>query len=145
MSKQVKITVTGIHKDAAGGKAESEEITKSYPGTLKRIGDVWYVRYEEVEEGRTESTKTLLKLQPGQMELVKKGAAASNLLMKRGQRTAGSYGSLFGTFSVVVNTSYVYLEVDEEIIEAQTAYVLEMDGQPVSEAKLKIRIEPAEA
>ena len=68
-SKKALVHVTGMQfsQDIVDGEDKIENVM---PGSCQKIGDFYYIKYEEMQEGFTEKTDVLLKVKPGYLEMV---------------------------------------------------------------------------
>ena len=83
-NRKVLVHVTGMQfsQDIEDGEDSIECIM---PGACQQIGDYYYVKYEEMQEGFTEKTDVLLKAKPGYLEMVKKGLINVNMIIAKGE------------------------------------------------------------
>ncbi len=136
MTGKVWVSLTGRHT-AAG---ETDTIRSECAGSCRKIGEDWYIRYDELQEGMTEPVNTLLKVRPGSMTMTRKGAAGAKMLFETGRRTEGLYATPFGGVPVVIHTDRVLLEEEADSLQIRVDYMLGQGGESISKASLTIRI-----
>ncbi len=142
--RKVKVQVSGLH--ASHDTGEQEQIVHTYPGTCRKIDDAWYVQYQENEAEHGTASRVLLKIRQDCLEITRKGDTAMHLVLREGTRERGSYSSPFGTFQIAAKTRSLRTTIippAQDEFDIQAEYVLEMDGQAVSRAQLRIKVERA--
>ena len=88
-------------------------------------------------------SKTRIKWKENQLELVRQGAVGTHMIFEENQIHVTDYATPYGSLLLGVNTKTVKVEEKEDIISILVEYRLELDGEVLSQNRLKIGIRPA--
>lgn len=99
-----------------------------------------YLLYEEVMEGFTEVTKNLVKVRPDFMEVRKKGTVDTTMRFERDKSSVSVYKTPFGVLQMDITTKGVLLSQREDLLQIRAVYELGMDGSPISDCVLYMRV-----
>ncbi len=120
MAQEVKITIHGLQ---AQGNGEPVEVVSV--GQMEIQDGFACITYDEVvseeENGLVQGVKNTLKISDGQVEVVKKGSAASHLVFIPDQTTFTYYSTPIGEIEVSIHTNQI------EKIELESGFFLKMD------------------
>ena len=120
MAQEVKITIHGLQ---AQGNVEPVEVVSV--GQMEIQDGFACITYDEVvseeENGLVQVVKNTLKISDGQVEVVKKGSAASHLVFIPDQTTFTYYSTPIGEIEVSIHTNQI------EKIELESGFFLKMD------------------
>ncbi|MCI8792607.1 MAG: DUF1934 domain-containing protein [Eubacterium sp.] len=120
MAQEVKITIHGLQ---AQGNGEPVEVVSV--GQMEIQDGFACITYDEVvseeENGLVQVVKNTLKISDGQVEVVKKGSAASHLVFIPDQTTFTYYSTPIGEIEVSIHTNQI------EKIELESGFFLKMD------------------
>lgn len=120
MAQEVKITIHGLQ---AQGNGEPVEVISV--GQMEIQDGFACITYDEVvseeENGLVQVVKNTLKISDGQVEVVKKGSAASHLVFIPDQTTFTYYSTPIGEIEVSIHTNQI------EKIELESGFFLKMD------------------
>ncbi|MCM1409436.1 MAG: DUF1934 domain-containing protein [Lachnospiraceae bacterium] len=139
VTKDVKITVKGVHRDA---ETEISRMEISVPGEYFFKNGSHYIFYEETEEGSGTSVKNSLKLKGNLLELNRKGAVNSRMVFETGKSHVVDYATPFGMLRMETATSRILYTEEENHLQIRAEYELWMDGAKVSSCRLTVKIEP---
>jgi uncharacterized beta-barrel protein YwiB (DUF1934 family) len=136
MEKEVFITIKGVH--TAEGEADETEII--IPGTYYFRDGKHFVCYEEANEHTGEVSKSLLKISPSSVEMIKRGSNATHLVFEKDKKYYTNMKTEIGALSLAMDTKAVQIQGTQEdrTIEATISYSLEMNEQKVSDCQVKI-------
>ena len=137
MTKDVTITIEGYQPGT-----EEDPIIQSCSGTCRLHQDKYYIQYEELMEDGEGMIRNMMKLSLSQIEMTKKGAAASQMSFDINKETAAIYQTPYGSLSFQVKTDGIQLEESENRIEAVLTYALYSGDSHISDHRTIIRIEP---
>lgn len=141
MTNDIRITIRGTQ--AVDGESETIETVQS--GTYRSLPDMDVVMYEEIavaEEGAPISmTKNIIKIQPDQIVVIKKGAAQTEMHFVKGECYHGFYQTPYGVFDMVIRTSALDITQTEKRMDLTIQYALELNGMAVSDCTMEIQIE----
>ena len=120
MAQEVKITIHGLQ---AQGNGEPVEVVSV--GQMEIQDGFACITYDEVvseeENGLVQVVKNTLKISDGQVEVVKKGSAASHLVFIPDQTTFTYYSTPIGEIEVSIHTNQI------EKIDLESGFFLKMD------------------
>ena len=139
-SKKALVHVTGMQfsQDIVDGEVKIENVM---PGSCQKIGDFYYIKYEEMQEGFTEKTDVLLKVKPGYLEMVKKGLTNVNMIIEAGQMHQTNYTTPFGNLLFSVRGKNVAVSDDEKGIHVRARYSMDINYEYLSENDIYIEVE----
>lgn len=139
MTKEIRITVRGIHQSDAG-KPDQTEITASGEYYLKNGSH--YIFYEETAEDSGERIKNSLKLKGNMLELNRKGAVNSRMTFETGKSHVADYATPFGMLRMETVTSRILCRSEENCLRIGAEYELWADGVKMSSCRLDVKAEP---
>jgi len=141
-NKKAVIYVTGMQfgENYADGDDRIETIT---PGTYKKIGDYYYIKYEELQEGFTEKTNVLLKVKPGLMEITKKGLINVHMIIATGEAHQTNYATPFGNLIFAIHGERITLTETASGLQIYAKYGMDVNFEhlSVNELKVDVRVE----
>lgn len=135
MKKNVIVSISGSQM-MLGDEVPVEIVVK---GTYKKMGEVAYVKYKEVDDEGNEND-CLIKIGKDTIEIVKKGAISSNLLFERGKSNISPYQTPFGALMVSITTREMIVLEDEDALVAKVKYGLDINYDFVADCDVNIRI-----
>lgn len=102
-------------------------------GSCKKIGDLYYIKYEELQEGFTEKSDVLIKVKSGYMEILKKGLINVHMIISAGEIHQTSYTTPFGNLLFSIHGKKVVVQEDKEGVKVRAGYLMEVNGEYLSE------------
>lgn len=138
MTEDVIVRVKGIQ--IMEGEQPQEPIEIVTAGRYFSRGGIHYVRYEEMLEENGEATVNLVKLQPGTMEVSKKGVVNVQMEFEENKKNLSCYTTPFGPIRMGISTTYYRIQESEEKLEAEVHYALEMNEEHAADCRLRIEI-----
>ncbi len=140
MKKDVKISIRGIHNNTA---EDTVEIV-SFGELSEQEGQVC-VSYEEAVDGASgidcDVVRSLLKVCPDQVEIIKKGAAETHMVFVEDKDTISYYSTPFGEMEVTIHTNKLEKNKTDDGFQILLKYVLEINAAHMSECNVDIRVE----
>jgi len=147
------------------GEQMGEQTRLCAEGACGFRGGVCYIFYDEADaEGQT--TRTRVKVYPDWFEVVKKGAGASRLVFREGERWETEYATPYGRLELALQVESVRTWIRagntlqagsvwtltraeetpqegsapqaESVAQAEASYVLELNGVPTSRCTVRI-------
>ncbi len=104
-----------------------------------------YISYEEGTDAASgmdcDVVKSMLKVCPDQVEIIKKGAAETHMVFVEDKDTISYYSTPFGEMEVAVHTDkleHIYTEKGFQIL---LKYALEINAAHMSDCNVDIRVE----
>ncbi|MBQ3784761.1 MAG: DUF1934 domain-containing protein [Lachnospiraceae bacterium] len=138
MTKEVLVAIKGM-QDMHGGDSDSVELVSH--GVYSLSDGFHLVEYEEIDEEAQIITNVQIKANEEQVEIIRQGPANVNMVFVEQQKTTSCYKTPYGDLDIGINTNKINIMEAEEKIEMELSYVLDMNGKPVSENAVTIRIE----
>ena len=141
--RPVSISIHGIYNAAEDDEPMEAELFTD--GIMYRIGNHWFVRYNETETTGYEGCVTTLKVADDQDDIVtltRKGDASSHLITQQGVRTLGSYNVYGSTMEIGVYTNDMKYNFGDEGGTFHLHYTLDMNTNLLSENELTIEVKP---
>ncbi|MBM7631475.1 DUF1934 domain-containing protein [Geomicrobium sediminis] len=123
-------------------EGEKKEISVSGSGQLVKKSQSTFVTWNEQLEDIGE-VKTVLKIQPGSLTVLRQGAVSMRQEYTPGKETEGSYKTAYATFQTLAKTEDLQIKwFKEEALLGQLAftYDLELQGQLAGHYDVKIKI-----
>lgn len=138
-NKKAVIYVTGMQfgESFADGDDKIETIT---PGTFRKIGDYYYIKYEEMQEGFTEKTDVLLKVKPGTLEITKKGLVHVHMSISANETHQTNYKTPFGNLIFTIHGERVTVIEDQEGLHIYAKYGMDVNYEHLSVNELNVEV-----
>ncbi|MFO7635801.1 MAG: DUF1934 domain-containing protein [Clostridia bacterium] len=121
MDKDVLISLKGISGQSGGEPMEF--ITE---GKYSRIGDVYYVSYQESRMTGMDGTTTTLEIDKDSVTMRRKGSVNTSFMFKKGQKSVSHYSTEYGVFTINIVARDLDIRVDDNGGELEIIY--EMDA-----------------
>lgn len=136
-NRKAMVHVTGMQfsQDITDGEETIESII---PGSCQQIGEHYYIKYEELQEGFTEKTDVLLKARPGYLEMTKKGLVNVHMIIASGETHQTNYVTPFGNLLFTLRGKNVAVSADEEGIHLHARYSMDVNCEYLSENDIRV-------
>jgi len=138
MTEDVLVTIKGLQLDSA----EENVIEVINIGRLSEINNKIYVKYDEMIDGEKNLTRNLIKIEEGNVEIIKKGVVSSHMHFCANEKTMSLYNTPFGSLYIGILASKIAIEKNKNNINILIDYTLEVNNEEISECKVKISIKP---
>lgn len=137
MKREVTVSIRGIHSSEGDDSVE----VVSMGDMLEKDGKI-YVSYEEAsDEGDDcQIVKSLMKVKPEQVEIIKKGPAETHMIFVEGKDTMSYYSTPFGELEVVIHTHRLERVELENGFQILLEYALEVNAAHMSDCNVDIRV-----
>lgn len=132
MAKDVLVSVKGTQ--VIDGERDTIEVITA--GTWYEKNGKQYLMYEETYEGMQVTTKNVVKITPEVIEVTKKGAISSKMIYERGKKNMSNYMTPMGMIVLGITTKDIFVEANEDKLQMEIRYAMEMNGQFVSDSTL---------
>ena len=113
-------------------------IENMMPGSCQQIGEYFYIKYEEMQEGFTEKTDVLLKAKSGYLEMTKKGLVNTHMIIEEGESHQTNYATPFGYLLFTMRGKNIAVSEDEKGIHVHARYGMDVNYQFLSENDIRI-------
>ena len=135
MKKNVVITVRGLQPEVDA----DEPIEVISAGTYMRKENTHYLSYEEADENGT-ITNNRIKITDTSIEMVKKGAVATQMMFLLGEKHYACYATPFGDLTLGITTKKISVTEEADALFAKLRYGLEINGEHVSDCELDVEV-----
>lgn len=139
MTRDVFVTISGTQFSSEMGEEPIEVISK---GDYFFKNNKHYVVFEELLEGSSEITKSTLKFSEKEVSLKRSGAMSMQLLFNLQMKTMSDYRTPFGNLVIGIDTKGIACDEQEEKIDLDVAYALEVNYEYLADCRLKVSISP---
>lgn len=136
MNKNVRISISGLHSN----DEETSDVVSNSTGTYLYKEGKHYVCFEELSQDGMDYSKSILKLHPDMIELIRRGVGGTHLYFEPGKLNNTYYNTVVGNIFIGVNTKYMDLQVSDKVITARIEYELVMNEDKVSDCVVEIEI-----
>lgn len=143
MTKEVLLTIAGLHYDTFAEEVEEENgpIEVITPATYYLKNGKHYIIYEELVEGIPGSIKNRIKIdEDGKLEMVKKGISNTHMVFEKEKVHMTEYNTPYGELLLGIFTKDMKIDIREESIDAAISYALDANGEKVADCSITIRV-----
>ena len=149
MTKDVLVSISGHHIDIM---AEPEDQVKALesgqdaievvtPASYYCRGGKHYILYDEVMEGMPGTIKNRIKITgTDSVEIVKCGLSSSQMIFEKNRKNLTYYRTPYGQMLVGVNTRNMEVSVEDDRINVQVDYELDVNHEPLADCKIRLDI-----
>ena len=149
MTKDVLVSISGHHIDIM---AEPEDQVKALesgqdaievvtPASYYCMGGKHYILYDEVMEGMPGTIKNRIKITgTDSVEIVKSGLSSSHMIFEKNRKNLTYYRTPYGQMLVGVNTRNMEVSVEDDRINVQVDYELDVNHEPLADCKIRLDI-----
>lgn len=138
MTNDVIVTVKGVQI----GLESEDDIEVISPGKYYERNEKLFIRYEEQQEDMTGTIINIIKIGPEGVEIIKKGLIGAQMVFREKESINTCYETPYGMMMVTIYTDRVQYTVNEELIEVNLSYKIEMNGEMLSDARVYIKVVP---
>ncbi|MGN0331962.1 MAG: DUF1934 domain-containing protein [Lachnospiraceae bacterium] len=144
MTKEVLLTISGLHYDTYPGEEkqdENEPIEVITPATYYLKNGKHYVVYDEVVEGMPGTIKNMIRIsEDGLLEISKSGLTSTRMVFERDRINMTPYETPYGELMVGVYTKKMQVDVSEENIDVKVSYALDINSEKVADCNIRMNI-----
>ena len=143
MTKEVLLTISGLHMDAFSDEPDEENVPIEVitPATYYLKNGKHYVLYDEVLEGMLGSIKNTIKITgDSKLEMRKSGIANTNMVFEKEKINVTQYDTPYGEMMIGVYTKDMKVDVTEENIDVSIAYALDVNSEKVADCNIVMNI-----
>ena len=149
MTKDVLVSISGHHIDIM---AEPEDQVKALesgqdaievvtPASYYCRGGKHYILYDEVMEGMPGTIKNRIKITgTDSVEIVKSGLSSSHMIFEKNRKNLTYYRTPYGQMLVGVNTRNMEVSVEDDRINVQVDYELDVNHEPLADCTIRLDI-----
>lgn len=137
MTKDVLVSISGLQM------ADDEPIEVISAGTYYLKDGKHYIFMEEKEEGIPGVTKTQIRIHgTSSLEVMKKGISNVHMIFEKNHNYRCCYQTPFGQLNLGICTSRIAVEECEDEIEVTVKYAMSVNGEPLADCTVRIKITP---
>ncbi len=137
MTKEVTVRIEGRQLGEAG--VWEEPIITAARGSYHELNDRYYIQYEEQTEDQ-ELIRNMLKISLSRVEMMKKGAAVSQMSFDINDDTEAVYQTPYGNLRFEVRTAKLTVEESAGEIKVSLEYALSSEDTHISDNRTLIKI-----
>lgn len=137
MTKDVLVTVKG--KQIANDHEDEIEVINV--GTYHERNGKIYIRYEEQVEGTDASVLNMIKIDGEGIEITKKGSVGAQMIFRENEKINSCYDTPYGMLMMAIYTNQIQCNMEQDKIEINVLYSIEMNGELLSDADVYIKVE----
>lgn len=137
MTKDVLVSVTGVHA-MDGDNGNVEVITT---GNYYFKNGRHYVIYDEIVEGIEGNIRSTIKIGDRAVDVIKTGNAKSHIVFELEKKNISCYATPFGQIMIGVNTNNIEIQEEEDIIQVNVDYTLDINYERASHCRLTMNIQ----
>ncbi len=143
MTKDVLITIAGLHYDAGEASGdETEPIEVTTPGIYYFKNGKHYLLYEEPVEGTGQTVKNKIKIKDNEsLEIFKSGASSAHMLFEKDKIHVMQVDTPYGALVIGTYTHELETNVTEEQIDVYSRYEMDVSGDKIADCEVRIKIE----
>ena len=142
MQKDVVVRIRGLQMVT---DEEVEPIEIVVPGQYYLKNGSHYLRYEEILDDSRTPTINYVKMSEKGMEVRKKGLVNVHMVFERNKKNTSFYTTPFGTIQMGIATTGMKMSEEEDLLNMQVEYALDMNEQYVADCYLAIEVQPKDS
>ena len=138
MKKDVLIKISGIQSGLSDGDDKIEMITS---GSYYKKNNQHYLLYDEVAEGQDDVTKNIARFDEGGFHITKSGFTNVDMSFEENKRNITNYITPYGSLLVGVDASRIDVVENDENIQVDIAYSLDVNYEHLADCTLHMDIQ----
>lgn len=144
MTEQVLLSISGL-QFVEDDKNQCEPVEVITMADYYNRNGTHYLLYEEPVEGSSEIIRNTLKIKKGCVEMMKKGPLDIHMVFEEWKNQKAQYRTPFGSFPVNIITGAVEMKEEEYDIHVVLNYVLEFDGEYLTDSRVNVHVKSKDA
>ncbi len=142
MTKEVLISISGLQFIEAMEQTPVEVITS---GNYYKKNGKHYIIYDEVVEGFPETTKNIIKLGDGCMDITKRGVTNVHMMFEQDKKNLTYYYTPYGSLLIGITATRVDVEETEHDMHILVDYALEVNYEHMADCEIKMDVKAKDA
>lgn len=142
MTKEVLVSISGL-QFADGADSEPIEVITSADYYQKN--GKHYIIYDEVMEGFTKPTKNIIKIGDDFLDITKRGVSNVHMMFEKNKKNVTYYYTPYGNILIGIDATRVEVQEQEDMIQAEVAYALEVNYEHLADCTIKMNIKAKNA
>ena len=141
MTKEVLLTISGLHYDSLPDEDENEPIEVITPATYYLKNGKHYVIYDEMVEGMPGTIQNKIRIAGNNLlEIKKSGLANTKMVFERDKINMTQYETPYGALLIGIFTKNMQVDVTEKNIDVCVNYELDINSEKVANCDIKMNI-----
>ena len=141
MTKEVLLTISGLHYDSLPDEDENEPIEVITPATYYLKNGKHYVIYDEMVEGMPGTIQKKIRIAGNNLlEIKKSGLANTKMVFERDKINMTQYETPYGELLIGIFTKNMQVDVTEKNIDVCVNYELDINSEKVANCDIKMNI-----
>ncbi len=141
MEKEVLVSISGLQFI----NEDKEAVEMITVGDYYKRGSRHYVMFDEAMEGFSGSTRNMIKFNEHMVDITKKGITNVHMVFEEKQKNMTYYDTPFGNLLIGLATSKVDVKEEENSIDINIDYSLDINYEFVSDCKISICLKEKKA
>lgn len=144
MTQEVLLTISGLHSlDEMDGGDGNEPIEVITPANYYWKNGKHYILFDEVMEGIPGVTKNKIKIVgDASMEIMKSGVTNTHMVFEKSKTNVTFYETPYGQIHVGIHTRNIDVDVEENSIDVNVEYGLDVNHEALADCKIIMNIQP---
>lgn len=142
MTKEVLVSISGLQFAEEMAQEPMEVITS---GDYYKKNGKHYIIYDEVMEGFSETTKNIIKISDGCMDITKRGVANVHMMFEKDKKNLTYYYTPYGSLLIGIEAREVGIEETENDLFISVDYALEVNYEHLADCKIKMNVKSKNA
>lgn len=145
MTKDVLLSISGLHLDAVGEADDNEPIEVITPASYYNKNGKHYVIYEEPVEGMAGTVRNTIKITGDRVfEIIKSGLANAHMVFEKDKINMTQYETPYGELLVGIHTRKIKVDAREDNIAVAVNYALDINDEKVADCNIDMNIKALE-
>ena len=141
MTKEVLLTISGLHYDSLPDEDENEPIEVITPATYYLKNGKHYVIYDEMVEGMPGTIQNKIRIAGNNLlEIKKSGLANTKMVFEKDKINMTQYETPYGELMIGIFTKNMLVDVTEKNIDIRVNYELDINSEKVADCDIKMNI-----
>ena len=141
MTKEVLLTISGLHYDSLPDEDENEPIEVITPATYYLKNGKHYVIYDEMVEGMPGTIQNKIRIAGNNLlEIKKSGLANTKMVFERDKINMTQNETPYGELLIGIFTKNMQVDVTEKNIDVCVNYELDINSEKVANCDIKMNI-----
>lgn len=142
MTKDVILTISGLHYETfAGQEEENEPIEVITPAVYYFKNGKHYIIYDEVVEGMPGTIRNKIRVTGEDLlEIMKSGISNTHMVFEKDKIHMTQYETPYGELMVGAFTRDMQVSEEENMIDIRVSYMLDINGEKVADCNITIQI-----
>lgn len=142
MTKEVLVSISGLQFAEEMAEEPMEVITS---GDYYKKNGKHYIIYDEVMEGFAETTKNIVKVGDGCLDITKRGVTNVHMMFEKDKKNLTYYYTPYGSLLIGIEARAVEVEETENDLFVTVDYALEVNYEHLADCKIKMNVKSKNA